>query len=233
MGPVVDVISIGALSRNRFWQETSTVRPAHATTTLVRHEGKTILVDPSLPPEILTARLKERTGLGPEQIDMVFLTTFRPVHRRGIGLFEQADWLMYEVELDAMRSHLQGVAGRAQAESSEPDPLVEEELDLLARFKSAPDKLVRGVDIFPTEGVSPGACALLVIPSQVTIAICGDAIISRDYFEHGRVFEQCSDIEAAQESFSELCGIADAIVPGHDNIFRNTLGSLRPGPEAF
>lgn len=169
MGPVVDVISIGALSRNRFWQETSTVRPAHATTTLVRHEGKTILVDPSLPPEILTARLKERTGLGPEQIDMVFLTTFRPVHRRGIGLFEQADWLMYEVELDAMRSHLQGVAGRAQAESSEPDPLVEEELDLLARFKSAPDKLVRGVDIFPTEGVSPGACALLVIPSQVTI----------------------------------------------------------------
>jgi glyoxylase-like metal-dependent hydrolase (beta-lactamase superfamily II) len=226
MGPVVDVISIGALSRNRFWGESTAVRPAHATTTLIRHEDRTILVDPSLPPEILAARLNERTGLEPERIDMVFLTTFRPVHRRGISLFGRADWLMYDVELEGMRSHLQDVADHARGEGSEPDPLVEEELALLERFKAAPDKLARGVDLFPTPGVSPGACGLLVVPAQLTIAICGDAIVGREYFENGRIYEQCADVEAAQESFRELCEIADVIVPGHDNIFHNLVGSM-------
>lgn len=222
MGPIVDIISIGALSRNRFWQETNAVRPSHATTTLLRSGDLRILVDPSLPPEILAARLNERSGLRPEQIDMVFLTTLRPSHRRGISLFSQADWLMHEQEIDAMRSHLQDAQGHA-----ETDSLIDEELELLQRFKPAPDKLTQGIDIFPTPGASPGACALLVLSPQSTLAICGDAVVSRDYFEHGRVFEQCSDIEAAQESFVELSDIADVIVPGHDNVFQNSMVSPR------
>ena len=110
-------------------------------------------------------------------------------------MFGRADWLMYDVELEGMRSHLQDVADHARGEGSEPDPLVEEELALLERFKAAPDKLARGVDLFPTPGVSPGACGLLVVPAQLTIAICGDAIVGREYFENGRIYEQCADVE--------------------------------------
>ena len=73
-----NIVSIGALSRNRFWNETEPRRIAHATTTLIGDENKTILVDPGLPDAVLAQRLDERTGLSPDQIDIVFLTNFRP-----------------------------------------------------------------------------------------------------------------------------------------------------------
>ena len=60
----VDIISIGTLSRNRFWNETSARRPAHATTTLLRNDESSLIVDPALPPEILRQRLDERTARG-------------------------------------------------------------------------------------------------------------------------------------------------------------------------
>ena len=46
----VEIISVGTLSRNRFWNETSAQRPAHATTTLLRSDETSIIVDPALPP---------------------------------------------------------------------------------------------------------------------------------------------------------------------------------------
>src|SRR2546421_8606843 len=64
-----DIISIGTLSRNRLWGETQAVRTAHATCTLIRSGKRTILVDPGLPGPARAARLFERTGLTPEQID--------------------------------------------------------------------------------------------------------------------------------------------------------------------
>ena len=104
----VDIISVGTLSRNRFWKEAGTCRPAHATTTLLRDSEATVIVDPSLPAEILRQRLDERTGLTPEQVETVFLTNFRPTHRRGLELFKHATWLMDETEIQAMRSFMNG-----------------------------------------------------------------------------------------------------------------------------
>src|SRR5437660_1625976 len=76
--PRFDIISIGTLSRNILWNEPQPVRTPHATTTLVRVGKRNILVDPALPAIVLGARLLERAGLRPEQIDTVFLTNFRP-----------------------------------------------------------------------------------------------------------------------------------------------------------
>ena len=56
------IISIGTLSKNRFWGETQPKRFPHATTTLIQDGTQTILVDPSLPAEVLTQRLEERSG---------------------------------------------------------------------------------------------------------------------------------------------------------------------------
>src|SRR5437899_10461703 len=104
-----DVISIGTLSRNILWNETQPVRTPHATTTLVRTEGragkggKNILVDPGLPGAILGARLFERTGLRPEQIDTVFLTNFGPAHRGGLAIFNEAKTYLHEREHEPVR----------------------------------------------------------------------------------------------------------------------------------
>lgn len=182
------VISIGALSRNRFWNEKTPVRAAHATTTLIQ-AGSTFLVDPGLPPEILARRLDERSGLKPEQVDAVFLTTLRPVHRRSLALFSKATWLVHAPELEAMRDNLADVAAREQ-EDEAVRRLVREEMALLERFRPADERLDPQVHLYPTPGITPGAAALLLPLPGSTVLIAGDAVISRDYYEAGQVYEQ-------------------------------------------
>ena len=219
MALTFDIISIGTLSRNRFWNEAATVRPAHATTTLIRDGTHTILVDPSLPDEVLAQRLDERTGLKPDAVDAVFLTTFRPVHRRGLTLLSQADWLMTSADIDAMRTQLNARIEQAERAGEPVDPLVEQEFALLGRFQPAPEKLTPHVHLFPAPGPTPGSAGLLLVPATRTIAVAGDAIVNRDYYEAGRVFELVDDVDRARESFREIAEIADQIIPGHDNRF--------------
>src|SRR3954463_16522984 len=111
-----DIISIGTLSRNRIWGESDAVRTPHATSTLIRAGKRNILVDPGLPGAALGARLFERTGLRPEQVDTVFLTNFRPAHRAGLGLFGHARLLINEAEQQATRGHLEALIEQAPAE---------------------------------------------------------------------------------------------------------------------
>ncbi|MCR9075788.1 MAG: hypothetical protein NXI07_07100, partial [bacterium] len=75
------IISIGTLAANPLWDERSPVRTGHATTTLVRSGDMTLIVDPGLPAPALKARLHERSGLKPEQITHVYLTSFHPEAR--------------------------------------------------------------------------------------------------------------------------------------------------------
>lgn len=215
------VISIGALGRNRFWNEAKPKRISHATTTLIRDSGTTLLVDPGLPPEVLRQRLDERSGLTPEQIDAVFLTTFRPVHRRSLALFPNASWLMHAPEITAMGRHLDELAGGVDAQmDGNVERLVQEERALLERIETASDKLSKQVHLFPLPGVTPGSAGLLLAMPTRTVIIAGDAVVTQDYFEAGRVFEQAAVVADARESFSEIMEIADEIIPGHDNGFR-------------
>jgi glyoxylase-like metal-dependent hydrolase (beta-lactamase superfamily II) len=220
MGVEYDVVSIGALSRNRLWNENEPRRAAHSTTTLIRDGNATLLVDPGLPVEVLAQRLDERTGLRPEQVEGVFLTNFRPVHRRALALFSKATWLMHEPEIAAMRAHLQEIERRTDASAGDVRRLVREEQELLSRIQPAGERLTPAVHLFPTPGVTPGAAGLLLAAPTHTIVIAGDAIISRGYCEAGRIFEQVASVPDAQESFREVLEIADEIVPGHDNAFR-------------
>ncbi len=213
----VDIISIGTLSRNRFWNENSARRPAHATTTLLRDEESTIIVDPALPPDILRQRLDERTGLEPSQIDTVFLTNFRPVHRRGLELFRHATWLMHANEIEAIRCFLEDVCTGATARGEPVDKLVEQENELLEHVQAAPDELTDQIHLFPTPGVTPGAASLLVLDNDRTTVVAGDAIINKEYFAHRQAYEQHSDATQAVQAVAELVEIADRIIPGHDD----------------
>lgn len=218
MGLTIDVINIGALSRNVLWDEAAPVRPAHATTTLVREGDTTILVDPSLPPEVMEHRLSERAGIAPKDIDVVFLTNFSPVHRRGLSLFAAADWFISEIERQTVLNGLNAVLGGASAGSdlvSYDD--VQTEMELLGRLKPAPEKFTKNVHFFPAYGASPGSAALLIGDAR-TVIVAGDAILTRDYFDQKRVWDRSSDPQQAKESFVEIIEIADAVIPGHDNI---------------
>ncbi len=213
----VDVISIGTLSRNVLWDERAPVRPAHATTTLIRDDGFSILVDPSLPPELMAHRLDERSGMKPSQIDVVFLTSFSPAHRRGLTLFEKSDWFMSEVERDTVRAAIDGVLGGGSGVEGVSYDEIQAEVELIGRIKDAPERFTPDVGFFPSYGASPGNAALLISAAR-TIIVAGDAIVTRDYLDQGRVWDRSTDPAKAKESFSEIVEIADAIVPGHDNI---------------
>jgi len=214
-----DVINIGCLSRNRFWNEEQAKRAAHATCVLIRDGSKTVLVDPSLPAELLNHRLDERAGLTANDIDCVFLTCFRPVHRRGLPLFDRADWFMGGGEIEAMRTHLEALTESARQRGEAGDPLVREELALLQRIRPAPDRITRSVHLFPAAGATPGNCCLLVALATATVVVAGDAVVSRDHYEHGQVFEQSFDLAQARGSLAELAEVADQLIPGHDNLF--------------
>ena len=216
----LDVISIGTLSRNRLWGETQNVRTPHATTTLIRAGKRNILVDPGLPPPAMNARLFERTGLRPEQINVVFLTNFRASHRAGISLFGGSKILMHEVEQQTMVDRLRSLIEEAPPDDLDRAALVNE-LKLLESIQPADDKLADQVDLFPLSGYTVGTCGLLVAAPTSTTLIAGDAVPTLDHFLAGQIMPDAYDIEAAGESMREVYEIADLIVPGHDNLFPN------------
>ena len=222
----LDVISIGTLSRNRLWNESKALRTPHATTLLVRAgergsntRERRILVDPGLPGPALAARLFERTGLLPADVDVVFLTSFRPSHRGGLALFPDADWLLHGPERDAVREHLTDLADRGDAEVR---GIVRRELAVLDRTRELEgDKLAEQVDLFPLPGYTPGTCGLLVAEAASTTLIAGDAVPTRDHLLAAQVLPDAHDPDAAREAMREVYEIADVVVPGHDNLFLN------------
>jgi glyoxylase-like metal-dependent hydrolase (beta-lactamase superfamily II) len=216
----LDIISIGTLSRNRLWGETQPLRTAHATTSLIRGGKRHILVDPGLPAAALGARLYERTGLRPEQIDTIFLTSFRPAHRAGLSLFAQAKVLMHEHEQQHARQQLERLIDQAPHEDLDRAHM-QQELALLEKVSPAPDKLADQLDLFPLFGYTPGTSGLLVAAAANTILIAGDAVPTQDHFLAGQVLPDAFDVKASQEAMAEVYEIADLIVPGHDNIFPN------------
>lgn len=221
--PRVDIISIGTLGRNLLWGESQPLRTAHATTSLIRAGARNILVDPGLPSVAVVARLFERTGLQPQQIDTIFLTNFRGPRISAIELFSSAQLLIHEPELTFARARLESFIEQAPDEDLDRATL-EAELELLERFAPAEDQLAPGVDLFPLPGMTPGTCGLLIAAPLTTTIIAGDAVPTVDHFLAGQMLPESHDLTTAEESFREVYEIADLIVPGYDNIFINPRG---------
>src|SRR5260221_2061691 len=170
-----DIISIGTLSRNRLWGETEAVRTAHATCTLIRSGKQTLLVDPGLPAPAMAARLFERTGLRPEQINTVFLTNFRPAHRAGLALFAKAKILIHELEQQATREHLERMFNEAPEEDIDRNYL-RQDLQLINSLTPADDRVADQLDLFPLPGYTPGTCGLLIKLPTASVLLAGDAV---------------------------------------------------------
>lgn len=223
------IISIGTLSVHELWEHQGPPRTPHATTTLITAGDRRILVDPGLPAQAIAARLTERSGLKPEDISDVFLTNFRPAHRAGLSAFPNARWLISENEREAVGRALIEQFQRSEDDSTRK--LLEEEIALLKRCQAAPDQLAPNVDLFPLPGFTPGTCGLILSHPRTTTVIAGDACATSEHGERGRVLRNAYDLDKAQESLVEVLEIADAIVPGHDNVMFNPMQQRRPqGP---
>ena len=225
-GPSLDVISLGTLGRNLLWKEQAAKRTPHATTTLIVAGDRVIVVDPGLPPQVLAARFGERTNVSPAAVTDVFLTTLLPAHRDGAGLFENATVHAHEPELMAVAGHLKRLAQEAAAGGDGVPDALRRELAFLGTLRPAPDKLADGVDLFPLPGATPGTCGLLVTDRQRATLLAGPAVPTRGHLLAGQVLPESADVAAAKEALAEVYEIADAVVPGYDNLFNNPRAML-------
>lgn len=213
------VISIGTLSAHPLWDEQTPVRTAHATTSLIRADDKVILVDPGLPAPAVGAHLHERAGLKPADITDVFLTNFRPAHRRGLDAFDHANWWISQREREVVGQHL--VALFQHADDQQVADVIKHDIALLQRCKPADDQLAEHVDLFPLPGFTPGGCGLLISLNAATVLIASDAMPTAEHLLKGQVLSGAFDLDAARTSFAEAVEIADWIIAGHDNLLPN------------
>jgi glyoxylase-like metal-dependent hydrolase (beta-lactamase superfamily II) len=222
------------MAAHPLWDEKGEVRPAHATTTLITAGDRRILVDPSLPAQILAPRLAERAGIGPDRITDVVLTNFNPMRRRGIAAFDSARWWITEAERAVMDAALRERLEEAdETEDEDVARLIRVEQAMLERCRDCPDSIAEGVDLFPLPGVTEGNTGLLLPQRRDTVLVCGDAVPTIEHLAAGRLMSPCADMDRARESFREAVEIADILVLGRDNAVSNPVRGpfgLGPGP---
>jgi glyoxylase-like metal-dependent hydrolase (beta-lactamase superfamily II) len=195
-----DVITIGNLSRNRYWGEADAkgVRAAICTTTLITGENFRLLVDPSLADaEQMSKELDRRTGLKPADVAAVFVTHEHGDHWAGLAHFPDAKWF----------------AG----------PIVADVLNQSGKFKKpierAPAKFFDAVDVMPTPGHTAGHTSLRFDCDGKSIIAAGDAVATHDFFRDRRGYFNAVDFALSATTMNRVAEAADIIIPGHDNYF--------------
>ncbi len=202
------ILTIGHLSRNKFWGESDdqAYRATLCTSTLIQHDGRTIVVDPGCPPYEMVRVLHQRTGLQPSAVDMVLLTHFHADHHVGISAFPEARWCMAAPEIHAWT---------AQLAPGSP------ELRLLTRVDPIVDELVPGIALLPTPGHTSAHTSLVFTSAGWRVVVAGDAVMTDDFFLARDVYFNTVDRAAAVQSIATIADQGDIVVPGHDNYFLN------------
>ena len=194
------VIHIGTLSMNKFWGETERVRSPTATCTLLRTKEGSVLVDPSPSPELLESQLFACTGLRPADVDAVFVTHWHGDHRLGLPLFEDEPWLM---------------AAQGLTEWKQQRPA---DFELFERFEPAAGHLPAGIELFPTPGHTLGHCSLLADTEWGPLVVCGDAVMTPEFYAAEEGFRNSIDFDQAAETIRAIKRTAKLIIPGHGNV---------------
>jgi len=202
------VLTIGHLSRNKFWGESDdqAYRSPLCTSTLIRVDNRIIVVDPGCPPDQMARVLYERTGLKLGDVDTVFLTHAHGDHHVGITSFPEARWCIGAPELETWT---------AQAAPDSP------EQRLLSRLEPVSGELAPGITLLPTPGHSAAHTSLSFTTDGQRVVIAGDAVMTHDFFLARDVYFNTVDRIAAVQSIATIATLADIVVPGHDNYFLN------------
>ncbi len=197
-----DVITIGNLSRNRYWGESDSrgVRSAICTCTVIQGEGFRLMVDPSLArAEQMTFELDRRTGLKPRDLDAVFITHDHADHWAGLAHFPQARWLAAPDVAIALNR-----AGK-----------------LPKAVEPATGRLFDAIEVIATPGHTMSHHSLRFDCEGMSVLVAGDAVATRDFWRERRGYYNAVDSELSKRSMDKIASLADIVVPGHDNFFLN------------
>ncbi|MGI8644552.1 MAG: MBL fold metallo-hydrolase [Thermomicrobiales bacterium] len=203
-----DVLTIGHLSRNKFWGESDdrSYRAPRCTSCLLRTDGLIIVVDPALPPDGMVDVLDQRAGIVASAVDIVFLTHFHGDHRVGLDAFPDATWYMAAPEIDYWRGELEAGSEARQH---------------LDRVHPIGEELVTGIAVVPTPGHTYHHASLLFESDGARVVVAADAVMTEAFFVNRAYYFNTVDAEAAVASIEKLDTLADVIIPGHDNYFLN------------
>lgn len=183
----LDILCIGFLER-----EGDEIKQAHSTSTLIRANGRNIVVDTSTDymwPAIKTSF--RQIGIFPEDIDTVVLTHTHSDHIGNIRRFKKAKVLVHKGG-----SEIRGAT-------------VVNEDDL---------EICPGVRMVHTPGHCTEECSMFVEADR-RYAIAGDAIPLEDNFRKNLPPALNTDRRLAIESLDRIRGFADIIIPGHGGPF--------------
>ena len=199
-----DIITIGNISRNLFWDESDDQahRPALCTCTLLTlTDGMRLLVDPSLPEaDAMRGELDRRAGLRLADIEAVFLTHEHGDHHFGLKYFPDARWLAAPPVADALNAS--GQYGDKTVERAE-------------------GRLFGDIDILPTPGHTLSHHSLRFDCDELSVVIAADAAMTRDFWRARRGYFNSVNQGLAARTIDGLAALADVVVPGHDNYFLN------------
>ena len=194
------LITLGNLSRNRYWGESDAkaVRPAVCTCTLIEGANFRLLVDPSLEDAQAMAReLDRRSGLKPADITAVFITHEHADHYAGLAHFPEAQWFA-GAEVTSLLN--------APKKWSKP-------------VQAASNRLFDALEVIPTPGHTIGLHSLRFDHNGLSIAVVGDAVATQDFWRERRGYFNCVDFELSARSMEKIARVANLVVPGHDNYF--------------
>jgi glyoxylase-like metal-dependent hydrolase (beta-lactamase superfamily II) len=197
-----DVITIGNLSRNRYWGESDEkpLRGAICTCTVVSGKNFHLLVDPSIKDASLMAtELDRRTGLSIDEIDTVFITHQHDDHLFGLRHFLNAKWY----------------AGEEVAASLNKSGKFEKQIEPVMK------KFLGVIDVIPMPGHTSDSVGLRFDFNGYSIVITGDAVATKDYWDGGQMYYNVIDMIESKKTLAMIRSMADIIVPGHDNYFLN------------
>lgn len=204
-----DIITIGNLSRNRYWgeREDQAYRSAICTCTLVRGDHFCLLVDPSLKEASqMAAELFRRSGLHLADVDTIFITHAHGDHHYGLPHFPHARWLAAAPVADLLNG-----------------------LGTYTKLVEAVNaKLLTEIDILHTPGHTQHHYSLRFDCDGDSVVIAADAAVTRDFWQERRGYFNSEDFAAATQTIDMLATLADVVVPGHDNYFhtrRNGFGT--------
>jgi glyoxylase-like metal-dependent hydrolase (beta-lactamase superfamily II) len=198
----LDIITIGNLSRNRYWGEGDerSFRSAICTCSVISGENFHLIVDPSLADETaMITELKKRTGLSPDNIDAVFITHQHGDHIAGLRHFQKARWFSGSDVAEGLNKS----AGYSK------------------KIEPAGDNLFGAIDVIPAPGHTPDLQILRFDYKGLSVVIAGDAVATKDFWDEKRAYYNVMDEEESRRSMEKIDTIADIIVPGHDNYFLN------------
>ncbi|HEY3439302.1 MAG TPA: MBL fold metallo-hydrolase [Paludibaculum sp.] len=194
------VITIGNLSRNRYWGESDAkpLRGAICTCTLISGDGFHLLVDPSLAAaEEMAKELDRRTGLKLDDINGIFVTHEHGDHYYGIEHFRKAQWW---------------AAAPVAA-------ILNGSKKLTRNVEVAPEVLFGAVDVLSTPGHTTSHHSLRFDCDGRSIVVAGDSVATRDFWRERKSYFNAVDSELAAKTMDRLAGSASVIIPGHDNYF--------------